>query len=351
MERWCARASPGVKRKSLALIPAAWFNGCARLWWSRPGARRRWPRKSPPLGTSSLPGGGPPGRGTSAGTRMPNDGPSRPPWVPFFCKDWMAKTVGLSLEEEGAFVRLFNAARTTSEDWCSLPNDDRKLARIVGCGMRKWLALRISLVPEFFFEHQGRLVNERLRQEAEKQTERREQQSFAGRRSSEVRANIRSTSVGTSVEHPAQRKPNHAVESAVAVESASDSPALQSLSPDSSLKPQGRKSNTLGPRASHSPFAQPSRGEVADYCAERLSLGKPRVDPDAWLDHYASNGWRVGKSPMRDWRAAVRTWERNGMNGHAAPRPGFNAKGGLTADAIGAFAKHLRETEARDGKG
>jgi len=65
-------------------------------------------------------------------------------------------------------------------------------------------------------------------------------------------------------------------------------------------------------RATRAPFRPPSHEEVTAYCSERQRLGKPPVDPDAWLDHYAANGWHVGRNPMRDWRAAVRTWERNG---------------------------------------
>lgn len=57
-------------------------------------------------------------------------------------------------------------------------------------------------------------------------------------------------------------------------------------------------------------FTPPTETEVADYCRER---GKG-VDPERWFAHYTSNGWRVGRNPMRDWRAAVRTWERNELN-------------------------------------
>jgi len=35
------------------------------------------------------------------------------------------------------------------------------------------------------------------------------------------------------------------------------------------------------------------------------------VDPDRFIDYYTSNGWRVGKNPMKDWKAAVRSWERS----------------------------------------
>jgi hypothetical protein len=54
-------------------------------------------------------------------------------------------------------------------------------------------------------------------------------------------------------------------------------------------------------------FAPPSLTEVSAYCKERGN----KVDPQKWMDHYSSNGWRVGRNPMRDWRAAVRTWERS----------------------------------------
>lgn len=52
-------------------------------------------------------------------------------------------------------------------------------------------------------------------------------------------------------------------------------------------------------------FIPPTVGEVRDYCESRGNT----VDPQAFVDFYESNGWRVGKNAMRDWRAAVRTWE------------------------------------------
>ena len=52
--------------------------------------------------------------------------------------------------------------------------------------------------------------------------------------------------------------------------------------------------------------ARPSLEEVAEYCQERQN----GVDPNKWYDFYTSNGWKVGKNPMKDWKAAVRTWEQ-----------------------------------------
>ena len=52
--------------------------------------------------------------------------------------------------------------------------------------------------------------------------------------------------------------------------------------------------------------------EVRAYCQERGN----NVDAERFIDYYTSNGWKVGKNPMKDWKAAVRTWERQGWNGY-----------------------------------
>ena len=65
-------------------------------------------------------------------------------------------------------------------------------------------------------------------------------------------------------------------------------------------------------------FTPPTLEEVTAYCQERQN----NVDPQRWLDHYTSNGWKVGKNPMKDWKAAVRTWERSCFNDKPAkPAP------------------------------
>ena len=51
-------------------------------------------------------------------------------------------------------------------------------------------------------------------------------------------------------------------------------------------------------------FSPPSVQEIEEYCTEKGFL----LDAERFVDYYASIGWRVGKNPMKDWRAAVRTW-------------------------------------------
>jgi len=54
-------------------------------------------------------------------------------------------------------------------------------------------------------------------------------------------------------------------------------------------------------------FVPPTLEEVSGYCFERNN----HVDPQKFIDYYTANGWKVGRNKMIDWRAAVRTWERN----------------------------------------
>ena len=64
---------------------------------------------------------------------------------------------------------------------------------------------------------------------------------------------------------------------------------------------QRKKSKTA------SRFTPPTLEQVIEYCNERQN----GVDPERFIDYYTSNGWKVGKNPMKDWKAAVRTWERS----------------------------------------
>ena len=62
-------------------------------------------------------------------------------------------------------------------------------------------------------------------------------------------------------------------------------------------------------------FTPPTVEEVRAYCLERGNA----VDPERFVDFYASKGWKVGNQGMKDWKACVRTWEKRsnkvGANG------------------------------------
>jgi hypothetical protein len=57
-------------------------------------------------------------------------------------------------------------------------------------------------------------------------------------------------------------------------------------------------------------FAPPSLQEVSEY----IKANSYNVDANQWLDFYESKGWMVGKSPMKNWQAAVRTWAQRNID-------------------------------------
>lgn len=58
-------------------------------------------------------------------------------------------------------------------------------------------------------------------------------------------------------------------------------------------------------------FTKPTLEDVIAYCNERQNS----IDPQYFIDYNEARGWRIGSNPMKDWKAAIRTWERN--NYHA----------------------------------
>ena len=69
-------------------------------------------------------------------------------------------------------------------------------------------------------------------------------------------------------------------------------------------------------------FSAPSVDEVRDYCRERGNS----IDAETFVDFYASKGWKVGNSPMKDWQSAIRTWEKRECRASPREKPAsFNA--------------------------
>lgn len=81
---------------------------------------------------------------------------------------------------------------------------------------------------------------------------------------------------------------------------------------------ENKESVAVEPPTRHR-FVPPTVDEVRAYCSEKGYS----VDPERFVAHYTSNGWRVGKNPMRDWKASVRTWVRkDNPNGRAEKSTG-----------------------------
>lgn len=65
-------------------------------------------------------------------------------------------------------------------------------------------------------------------------------------------------------------------------------------------------------------FIPPTLQEVSEYCRERRN----NVNPETFIDFYTAKGWKVGSQPMKDWKAAVRTWEKRN-SGYQQPKRAY----------------------------
>lgn len=93
----------------------------------------------------------------------------------------------------------------------------------------------------------------------------------------------------------AERDPGHSPHT-------STEPACETASP-----PAGSGQSPIRQRAPAARFRAPTVAEVADYCSQRNN----GVDAEIFVNFYTAKDWMIGKNRMKDWRAAVRTWEKS----------------------------------------
>lgn len=99
------------------------------------------------------------------------------------------------------------------------------------------------------------------------------------------------------------------------VDQTSDQNAIKTegalLKSESESENKNKRENTLvgtdvPPKVSGGRFSPPSPAQVEAYAKSRGQT----IDGERFCDYYASKGWKVGKSPMKDWQSAVRNWLR-----------------------------------------
>jgi hypothetical protein len=189
------------------------------------------------------------------------------------------------LEQEGGrpgFVRTLSATEATFDAIFGLSGFAAALIRV------KWLQLRTNM---FWFPNLGRHNGEPAKKRA---------------LDAERKAKHRS---GASVECPPTKRTK-------------SGPEKRREERDTSNDVSGREPHTRdGPKKKPKvPFVKPTIDEVRAY----ITAQRYQVDPQRFCDHYESNGWRVGRNAMQDWRAAVRNWHRTPLDGqasHPTPKP------------------------------
>lgn len=149
------------------------------------------------------------------------------------------------------------------------------------------------------------MIKEKLDADSEKYEEEIKKRSAAGKKGNEKRW-MQSQTVANN------RKPSHSdKEQSQTVANIADSVSVSvSDSVSVSESDYESESDTVSPseikKEKRKRFTPPTVEEVAEYCRERGN----HIDPGTFVDFYTSNGWRVGKNPMKDWKSSVRTWEK-----------------------------------------
>ena len=85
-----------------------------------------------------------------------------------------------------------------------------------------------------------------------------------------------------------------------------DTKCIHSIDKNSIDKNSIDKNNISAKQMLSQRFTPPTLEEVKSYCLERNN----NVDAQRFIDFYESKGWMIGKSKMKDWKACVRTWEK-----------------------------------------
>jgi uncharacterized protein YdaU (DUF1376 family) len=254
------------------------------------------------------------------------------PAFQLYAADFYMDTAGWTATEVGAYFRLL------MHEWVNgaLPVANASLARIAGIDPRNmhkmWSAV---IAKKFTTDTAGMYVNLRLESTREEQNKYREIQAEKGKKSAEIRWKDHITAV---------------------------TPRLQ---PE--VLPKRNPSSSSSSSNNKKIYIIPTIEEIRIFCNER----KNKIDPQYFLDYQTAREWKLkGGQKIRDWKAVIRTWEKNnfntgGNNGNTAgnQRPVTQYRGSFTnnreldpavaaeADAINAeyYAK-LAAANGKDGK-
>ena len=197
--------------------------------------------------------------------------------------DYSSHTSRLNLYEDLAYRRLLDLYYLTERPFNGCSKD---VAREIG--MLDSLGDVEYVLNKFFTEKNGVWSNKRCDADIKAYQAKQKSAKKAG-----IASGIARKKKGTTVERPLNTKGTD-------------------VEPTNNHKPiTNNHKQKIKTRAS--PFVPPTVKEVKDYCDER----KNTVQPENFIDHYSANGWVRGKTKIKDWKACVRTWEKqnNGNNG------------------------------------
>lgn len=209
-------------------------------------------------------------------------------YYPHHIGDYLRDTPHLTMIEDGAYRRLIDRYYTTEK---KLPSNEQELFRIARARTKEEKEAVRVVVAEFFTLSDGGWSHKRCDAEIERYAVKAERNRKNGSRGG----------------RPPKDKPNinpretHSVSETKPKKTHTQEPIANSQEKD--------KSVVGGKPPAKAKFSPPSVEEVAEYCRERGN----NIDPQYFVDSNTAKGWRIGKSqtPAKDWKAMVRTWEKN----------------------------------------
>ena len=216
------------------------------------------------------------------------------PFLQLYPGDYFAKTRHFNNCQHGAYLLMIMTAWMRKDG--ALPDDDEFLAKITCLTIRKWKAIKPS-VMEFWFVENGYLFNERIIEDRKKLAEKTKSLSDSGKKGAEARK-AKSLKLNEVNGSPA---------------SFSDKPPLSILEPELELYKEPPVSPPKGTRAKQLGNWRPD-----SECRERAETHwqeKDRGDLDIddqiarFVDHHSAKG-----STMKNWPSAWGTWFRNAVD-------------------------------------
>jgi len=243
---------------------------------------------------------------------------SKPAAIPLFADAYLADTMHLTTEEHGAYLLMLMAA--WRYDDCSLPNDDKKLARIVGLTTRRWMQIRETIL-DFWTVDEGRISNARLRKE----------RGYVLQKSESNRENARKRWETQTTENKGSASSERISErNAPPPPPTEEEPNGSPSERDAHERDQPR---TTGSKGCRMPDGwRPELTERSQAIVDRWPAGMLEREVAKFCDHAADKG-RTSKN----WQAAFRKWVDNAdqWRNHDAERGSAN-RGGPSRSSPGA---------------
>ena len=219
---------------------------------------------------------------------MSQESKRKAPAFQLYTDDFLSGTLEMSQAEVGQFIRLL------CHQWNrgSIPVETEKQQRLAGG------CVSVEVLAKFEECEDGFLRNKRLESVRTERGVFLQQQSQKGKLSAEKR---RLAALAALAGQP-DTQPDLNQSSTAAQPDGQPTPQPESNSPSPSPSPKEKNTADKPPRVR---FQKPT---VEELTAEAIKIGLPITEVDKFWNYYESNGWKVGKNPMKSWPATMKSW-------------------------------------------